>query len=424
VNGAGVEQVMAMVNEKVGQIQPKLASVKVTLGADKSADLVLRKGDTIEEAARQFCQQHQIDVEGNLALLVSALEAEYDTQQSEVPSSEANNDSIPEGWVRVLDEASGKYYYAHPESGRSAWQKPTADTASEAAQEQQDDDELMITEVDEAGGVIEEQVKQQEAVEQELPSIVLDAANGVVLFELPLTIDGTPRPLTFRGGDNATKVAIEWCETYNGDFNGLSVVLDEVLRRFAEYKRIVEPSLTQPLAKHPVEASLRKTLAQGYSQELAEMVLAAERPAGEWLFALAVQGSGELLGVPVRAGDKPRELAEKWCQRKGISLREAPVIAAMVVQHYQNVYLWEQSWLDEIALLLVVLACGYFCGSMYEKWIIRDKTGAAGAAKLRSPTSKKGQKSSFASEKKQSQGGQLLKEDAPGLRRRGKMCIM
>ena len=84
-------------------------------------------------------------------------------------------------------------------------------------------------------------------------------------------------------------------------------MLDEVVKRFAQYKAEIEPELREQLARDPSEAKRRQELAKAYSDELAEMVLAAERPAGEWLFALAVHGGGGLLGVPVRAGERPRE---------------------------------------------------------------------------------------------------------------------
>jgi hypothetical protein len=477
VNPAGVEQVLATVNSRIAQAAPKLASVNVKLGTDKSADLVLRKGGTIEATVRTFCEEQQISFEDNSALLVNALEAEYNIQQEKADpglnqqaeetaptGSKESSDMLPEGWVSVLDDASGQYYFAHPESGRSSWTKPTGEETKSASEDTlagfhaDESDELTITDVDDAVAeqevheeiqdapeqdpptdaeqdsakeVVEETAKDvpgesaprpvqetiEEPTEEELPSIILEAPLKQFLFELPLTVDGIPRPLSFHGGDNATKVAIEWCENYNGNFGQLSVVLDEVLRRFAEYKRVVEPGMKQPLARDPKEADARKTLAQSYNADFAEMVLAAERPAGEWLFALAVHKNGELLGVPVHSHEKPRELAEKWCKRRGISQREAPVIAAMVVKHYQDVYLWDQSWLDEIAQLLVVLAVGYVCGSFYEKWSNKDKDSAA--RKPISPTAKKGQKQGFSGEKKQKQDPEV-----PGVRRRGKMCIM
>ena len=201
-----------------------------------------------------------------------------------------------------------------------------------------------------------------------------DELRGMLLFELPLNLHGMALPLLFRHGDDAAAKARSWCAQHGKGALGpqdVEAIVSEARRQMARFVESAAPLvLPTPdaagllpgpaaVATALVERNNRRAFGDILASRDADAALATFLPEGRWLFDVKFAvGQGSDMRVNVLAGKSPRTLARSWCEARNLSLpHEAPLVAAMIMRHYYEVWAWEQSYNDEVArALLLALA--------------------------------------------------------------------
>ena len=196
----------------------------------------------------------------------------------------------------------------------------------------------------------------------------------MLLFELPLNLHGMALPLLFRHGDDAAAKARSWCAQHGKGALGpqdVEAIVSEARRQMARFVESAAPLvLPTPdaagllpgpaaVATALVERNNRRAFGDILASRDADAALATFLPEGRWLFDVKFAvGQGSDMRVNVLAGKSPRALARSWCEARNLSLpHEAPLVAAMIMRHYYEVWAWEQSYNDEVArALLLALA--------------------------------------------------------------------
>lgn len=233
------------------------------------------------------------------------------------------------------------------DSGRTSWSFPTNESAV----------------VDVPSSPIESPEPELPSVPDPLPSVVLGGALGQLLFTLVLSVDGEEHPLQLRGGENATAATIRWCEKYRGNKDQAHIVLDEISRRFEEYEMHSRSAASLDAS----EVAERKALVSRFPLSAATTPLASDLPTRKKLFSLTVIGNKKPFPLAVYAGDTPLQLAEDFCNKHSLNLAEVPIVAALVLRQYTDVWQWEQSWFDELAYTVVALLFGFVAVKLWGK---------------------------------------------------------